>query len=107
MSPCPQAASNPAGVSGFSLPRGRDTHSLSGKGMFKTGVPLTTWGKTRRRKTYAQKSGSFLASLLAPARERSLESLAAIASRYNSAASWWLLSNLAPSSAIVMWCVRQ
>jgi len=34
----------------------------------KTGVPLATarvLGQTRRRKTYAQKSGSFLASLLA------------------------------------------
>ena len=52
MSPCPQAASNPAGVSGFSLPRGS-----SGKGMFKTGVPLGDAGSEPcRRKTYAKKS---------------------------------------------------
>ena len=34
-------------------------------------------------------------------------SLAACANRYNSAASWSLLSNLAQSSAMVMWCLRQ
>ena len=47
--------------------KGGTPAAFPGKGL-KTGVPLATarvLGQTRRRKTYAQKSGSFLASLLA------------------------------------------
>jgi hypothetical protein len=46
--------------------KGGTPAAFPGKGL-KTGVPLATarvLGQTRRRKTYAQKSGSFLASLL-------------------------------------------
>ena len=39
--------------------------------------------------------------------ERNLVSLAASASPYNSDASWLSRSNLAQSSAMVTWCLRQ